>query len=85
MNPLRRLTTNYLVVNQNRQFELNICGRLTDGNKCGGNITTICDITDIRNATTYAVGKYANDQLLYDVESKNLKLIQYEKATKKKS
>ncbi|XP_060881160.1 cation-independent mannose-6-phosphate receptor isoform X2 [Metopolophium dirhodum] len=84
LNPLRRLTINYLVENQNRQFELNICGRLTDNNKCGGNITTICDITDIRNPKVYAVGKYANDQLLYDTDSKSLKLIQHEKATKKK-
>ncbi|KAF0758761.1 cation-independent mannose-6-phosphate receptor [Aphis craccivora] len=84
LNPLRRLTNNYLVENQNRRFELNICGRLTDHNKCGGNITTICDITDITNPKVYAVGKYANDELLYDKNSKSLKLIQHEKATKKK-
>ncbi|XP_025206725.1 cation-independent mannose-6-phosphate receptor isoform X2 [Melanaphis sacchari] len=84
LNPLRRLTNNYLVENQNRRFELNICGRLTDNNKCGGNITTICDITDIRNPKVYAVGKHANDELLFDTNSKNLKLIQHEKATRKK-
>ncbi|XP_060841059.1 cation-independent mannose-6-phosphate receptor [Rhopalosiphum padi] len=84
LNPLRRLTNNYLVENQNRKFELNICGRLTDNNKCGGNITTICDITDIRNPKVYAVGKYANDELLYDTNSKSLKLIQHERASKNK-
>lgn len=85
MNPLRRLSNNYVIENQNRKFELNICGRLTDNNKCGGNITTICDITNITNPRVYAVGKYGNDALLYDTDSKSLKLIQHEKATKTKS
>lgn len=85
MNPLRRLTMNYLVKNQSRKFELNICGRLTNNNKCGGNITTICDITDIRNPKVYAVGSRANDKLLYVTDSKILKLIQYEKAARKRS
>lgn len=85
MNPLRRLTNNYLVENKNRKFELNICGRLTDNNKCGGNITTICDITDIRNPKIYAVGKHSNDELLYDTDSNVLKLIQHQKASKNKS
>jgi len=76
---------NYLVKDQSRQFELNICGRLTDNNKCGGNITTICDITNIRDPKVYAVGSHAYSQLLYDIDTKILKLIQYEKAVKNKS
>lgn len=84
MNPLRRLTSNYLVINKNRQFEVNICGRLTDNNKCIGNTTaTICDITDVNNPKVYAVGNYTNDKLVYDPESRNLKLIQHERSTKK--
>lgn len=85
MSPLRRHLTNYLVENQNRRFEINICGRLTDNNKCGGNITTICDVTDESSTKVYAVGYNKNDQLLFDNESRNLKLIQHEKATSKKS
>lgn len=83
MNPLRRIN-NYLVENHNRRFEVNICGRLNDNNKCGGNITTICDITDITNPKVYAVG-FRNDELYFDTESDRLKLIQHERATKNKS
>lgn len=86
MSPLRRhLTTNYLVENQNRRFEVNICGRLTDINKCGGNITTICDVTDEMNAKIYAVGCNKNDKLFFDNGSRNLKLIQYERSTSRNS
>lgn len=83
MNPLRRLTGNYLVENQNRRFEINICGRLTDNNKCGGNITTICDVTDVKNPKVYAVGNSKKDEIFFDSESKTLKLIQHERATGK--
>lgn len=84
LNPLRRWAGNYLVRNQNRQFEMNICGRLTNNNKCGGNITTICDITDVANSTIYAVGIMKNNKEIthYDIESRNLKLIQRERSKK---
>lgn len=84
MNPLRRLTNNYLVENQNRRFEINICGRLNNNNTCGGNITTICDVTDVKNAKIYAVGS-KDDKLIYDTKNRSLKLIQHERATKRKS
>lgn len=78
LNPLRRLTNNYVVENQNRRFEFNICGRLNK-NKCEdkeGNITTICDITDIKKPKVYAVENRKNNQLYFDSESRSLKLIQ---------
>lgn len=84
MSPLRRLTTNYLVENQNRRFEINICGRLNNNNTCRGNITTICDITDVTNPKVYAVGS-KNDQIIYDTKSQSLTLIQHERASKNKS
>jgi hypothetical protein len=71
-----------LVENQNRRFEINICGRLTSNNKCGGNITTICDVTDEMKPKVYAVG-HKNDKLLFDNESKHLKLIQHELTSQK--
>lgn len=83
MRPLRRSTSNYLVRDQNRHFEVNICGRLIDNNKCGGNITTICDITNATNPINYAVGINKNDEMIFDIESGNLKLIQYKKKSKK--
>lgn len=62
---------------------MNICGRLTNNNKCGGNITTICDITDVANSTIYAVGIMKNNKeiIMYD-ERRNLKLIQRERSKK---
>lgn len=84
LSPLRCLINNYVVENQNRRFEVNICGRLTDNSKCHGNKTTICDITDVKYPQVYAVG-YKYDELTFDSESRSLKLIQYEIASKKKS
>lgn len=72
-----------MVVSQNRRFEVNICGRLTDNSKCNGKMTTVCDITNVSDPKVYAVG-YKNDKLTFDSESRSLKLIQYEIATKKK-
>lgn len=80
---MRRIT-NYIVEDHNRRFELNICGRLNDNNKCGGNITTICDVTDDLNPKVYAVG-LSNDKFYFDIETKRLKLIQHERATKNRS
>lgn len=74
-----------MVENQHRRFEINICGRLADNNSCGGNITTVCDVTDIYRPRVYAVGYSKNDQLFYDSESKHLKLIQHQRATRKSS
>ncbi|XP_050439703.1 cation-independent mannose-6-phosphate receptor-like isoform X2 [Adelges cooleyi] len=84
LNLLRRTSSNYLVENHGRRFELNICGRLVDNNKCGGNITTICDITDVNKPTVYAVSHSYNSELLYDESTKILKLIQHERATRNK-
>jgi len=70
-----------VVENQNRRFEVNICGRLNK-NKCGGNITTICDISDIMKPEVYAVGNRKNDQLNFDSESRSLKLIQHQRVKK---
>lgn len=64
---------------------MNICGRLTSNIKCGVNITTICDVTDEMHPKVYAVGSKKNDKLIFDNESKNFKLIQYEKSTSKNS
>lgn len=83
LNPLRRLIDNYVVEKENRRFEVNICGRLTDNSKCDGHITTICDITDVNKPQIYAVG-YKDDKLTFMSESRSLKLIQYDLATKNK-
>lgn len=84
MNPLRRLTNNYLVENHNRSFEINICGYLTYNNKCGGVIATVCDVTNGIKPMIYAVGQI-NDKPVFDTESKNIILKMYEKTTKKRS
>lgn len=68
-----------MVENHNRRFEVNICGRLVDNNKCGGNITTICDVM---SSKVYAVGCYKNDKLIFDFKTKSLKLIQHEKVSR---
>lgn len=72
-----------MVESQNHRFEINICGRLNDNNKCGGNITTVCDITDVTYPKVYAVG-YKTDQLSFDAKNRSLKLVQYEKIKHKK-
>lgn len=78
-----------MVENHNRRFEVNICGRLNYNNTCGGNITTICDVTDVTDAMNsnkskiYAVGYSKNDKLTYDTKSQSLKLIQHERTSKK--
>lgn len=72
-----------MVENQNRRFEVNICGRLNNNNNsCSGNITTICDITNVSLPKIYAEGYSKNDQLLYDASSKSVKLIQRDKKNK---
>lgn len=81
MNPLRRLTGNYLVVNQNRRFEMNICGYLAES-KCFGNITTICDISN-SSPKVYAVGS-TNNFIVFDTITRNLKLVQHERINKPK-
>lgn len=71
-----------MVENQNHRFEINICGRLTDNNKCnkyGNNITTVCDITNATNPKVFAVGT-KDDKLFFDAESRSLNLIQHQKA-----
>lgn len=84
MYPLRRLTDNYLVKNQNRSFEVNICGSLTKYTSCDSNITMICDVTDT-NPKVYAVWYNKNKKLSYDVLSQTIKLMQYEYAFGKQS
>ncbi|XP_050535949.1 cation-independent mannose-6-phosphate receptor isoform X3 [Daktulosphaira vitifoliae] len=84
LNSLRRIKENYLVENDGRRFQLNICGRLLNGNKCGGNITTICDISDENASKVFAVGHYSNSDIVYDEINNNLKLIQHERISKRK-
>lgn len=81
LNPLRRLINNYVVENRTRRFEVNICGRLTDKNKCGDIMTTICDITNVSYPQVYPLG-YINEKPIFVSESRSVKLIQYEKAKK---
>lgn len=83
MNPLRRLISNYQVENQNRHFELNICGSLIDNYNCTSNITTVCEITNINSPKVIAVGDSKNDKLVFDIQSQYIKLIQHDKLKRK--